>query len=87
MSGNLRRQQEVLLREAELHGFAYERSKRSSHWKIKAPDGHQYVAASTPSDWRGPKNLLAWLRRHGLPREKVSKRDVRVRQGNDLVRS
>lgn len=39
---------------------------RNNHWRLTPPDGGTPVFYSTtPSDWRGYKNVIAQLRRRG----------------------
>lgn len=54
---------DAYLKELRKRGYRVERKRRSSHWKIYAPDG-RFVSTSsgTPSDWRGLLNLRARVR-------------------------
>ena len=53
-----------LVRRCEDQGLEVTYSK-GGHYKIKAPKG-LVVLPSTPSDWRGHRNNVALLRRHGV---------------------
>lgn len=55
-----------LVRDAEQQGWTVSET-RNGHFKFQAPDGEfTYIAASTPSEYRGNRNMLAALKRHGL---------------------
>lgn len=54
-----------LVREAERQGWTVE-IRRSGHLKWTAPNGDMVFSPSTPSDYRGLKNLTRDLRHRGL---------------------
>lgn len=54
-----------LVRDLELQGWRVE-LRKSGHYVAYAPDGeHMVTFASTPSDHRALRNILALLRRYG----------------------
>lgn len=53
-----------LLRRIEKQGFTTQNTS-GGHLKITSPDGKPIFAASSPSDRRAMKNLIAQLRRLG----------------------
>jgi transcriptional/translational regulatory protein YebC/TACO1 len=56
-----------LLKKAEEAGWTVVQGKRSSHYKLYAPDGKTIVTCgSTLSDHRAIKNIRAMLRRNGV---------------------
>lgn len=62
------KQTEAILARAEAQGFRVDtgRGRTSNHFKVWGPDGAFVTTfASTPSDHRGVKNSLAYLKRAG----------------------
>lgn len=54
----------VLFSKAQKQGWTVEFTKKC-HYKMTAPDGGIVFCPSTPSEYRGMKNLLAEMKRHG----------------------
>lgn len=50
------------MRDLERSGFEVSMT-RNGHYRIVAPNGEIHFTATTPSDHRGIKNLMAWVRR------------------------
>lgn len=69
MDGNLkkiRRTEYGPLVEAAIEaGWTLERTG-GNHLKLQSPDGKVVFLPSSPSDWRGAKNMRSLLRRYGL---------------------
>lgn len=56
-----------VMRAAERQGWKVDKRKRSGHFRFLSPKGQPVFTAGTPSDsYRGLRNLLAMLRKHGL---------------------
>ena len=65
-----RKEIEVVLADAEAHGWRIE-TKTKGYWKAYCTCGlHQKTVKSTPSDPNYSRNLLGWFRRTcGWPKE------------------
>ena len=61
-TGEFRRVRQVMRR----HGWTIGHTKRG-HLRFIAPDGRKVFAPGSPSDHRAVKNMVAFLRREGLP--------------------
>lgn len=68
VSGQAEKDLEKIFRVVRQQGGSVVRStgRAGKHWKVTAPDGAIQFTARTPSDWRGIRNLRAWLGRHGV---------------------
>lgn len=64
-----------LMRHAIEQGWTVEKA-RAGHLKWITPDGQLVVSGSTPSEYRGHRNLRAHLRRAGL---RLPRKDGRMR--------
>ena len=59
---------EAILQDAEAQGFRVEQAKGrgNTHFLVYGPDGRLVSNfASTPSDWRGLRNSLSYLKKAG----------------------
>lgn len=55
----------ILFSKAESQGWSVEFTKKC-HFKMTAPNGGIVFCASTPSEYRGMKNLLSQMKKHGF---------------------
>jgi hypothetical protein len=64
---SLRKDMNVLVSKARAVGWTVQMT-RNSHLEWKSPDGqHLLYSGSSPSDWRGLKNLESQLQSRGVP--------------------
>jgi len=54
-----------LIQKLESQGWEVVLGRRSGHYKARCPEGRTYGFGSTPSDYRGMRNLVSALRRMG----------------------
>lgn len=69
MDGTLRKMRRSeygpLIEAALAAGWTLERTG-GGHLRLRSPEGASVVFPSSPSDWRGARNLRSTLRRYGL---------------------